>query len=108
MHGAKRQLNTYAGYSAACAGVWAAILVVARRRVDDETWKTLRLVSGGWWSGWTSATIARAGYPAPSPLTPGAKQRLERASLGLVALGLGNVVRVLVRGHARTSATGIG
>lgn len=60
--------------------------------------KALWLTCGGWWSGWTSATIARAGYPPPKPLGPGAQKRLNVMSLVLVAAGLSNVVRLLARG----------
>ena len=90
--------NTYAGYSIGCAAVWAAILAVGRRRLDAETWDSLRLGCAGWWTGWTSATIARAGYPPPRKLTPQAEKRLGIVSLGLVALGLISVIRLLVTG----------
>jgi len=56
-----RQRNTYTAYSIGCAGVWGVILLLARRRLDSQTWNTLRLVCSGWWMGWTSATIARIG-----------------------------------------------
>jgi hypothetical protein len=92
------KLNTYTGYSVSCAAVWAVILAVARRRLDAQTRNTLWLVCSGWWSGWTSATIARAGYPPPGKLTPSAEKRLARVSLVLVAVGLGSVIRLLVTG----------
>ncbi len=38
--------------------------------------------------GWTSATIARIGYPPPKPLTAAGEKRLRNASTVLVALGL--------------------
>jgi hypothetical protein len=91
-------LKTYTGYSISCAAVWAVILAVAHRRLDAQTRNTLRLVCGGWWIGWTSATIARAGYPPPKKLTPEGERRLQIVSLVLVAAGLGNVIRLLVRG----------
>ncbi len=72
--------NTYTTYSIGCAGVWGIILLLARRRVDSETANTLRLVCGGWWMGWTSATIARIGFPPPKPLTPAAEKRLRIVS----------------------------
>ncbi|HLJ02673.1 MAG TPA: hypothetical protein VKT31_04490 [Solirubrobacteraceae bacterium] len=75
------------------------ILAVGERRLDAESRRLLRLSCAGWWTGWTSATIARAGYPPPRKLEPKAQQRLAKASLVLVALGLGNVVRLLVRGR---------
>jgi hypothetical protein len=55
-------------------------------------------VCTGWWSGWTSATIARAVYPAPKKLTPQAERRLGIGSLALIVVGLINVVRLLVTG----------
>jgi hypothetical protein len=94
----RRRLDTYTGYSIGCAGVWAAILALGERRLDAETRDTLRLVCGGWWVGWTSASIARIGYPPPKPLAPAAEERLRRVSLVLVALGLGNVVRLFAGG----------
>jgi hypothetical protein len=45
--------------------------------------------------GWTSATIARAAYPAPKPLDPAAEKKLANASLALIALGLASVLRSL-------------
>ena len=90
--------NTYTGYSIGCAGVWAAILVVGQRRLDGETRDMLRLVCSGWWMGWTSATIARVGFPPPKELTPRAEKRLRLVSLLLVAAGLISVVRLLATG----------
>ena len=92
------RLNTYTAYSIGCAGVWGVILLVARRRLDAQTRNTLQLVCGGWWIGWTSATIARIGYPPPKPLTPAAEKRLRIVSSVLVALGLTNTVRFLAAG----------
>lgn len=94
----KTQPNTYTAYSIGCAGVWGAILILARRRLESQAWTTLRLVCSGWWVGWTSATIARAGLPPPKPLTPAGERRLRIVSLVLVALGLANAVRMLVTG----------
>ncbi len=88
------QRNSYTTYSVGCAGVWGAILVLGRRRLDSQTWSTLRLVCGGWWMGWTSATIARIGYPPPKPLTPEGERRLRNISIVLVVLGLANTVRM--------------
>jgi hypothetical protein len=51
-----------------------------------------------WWSGWTSATIARVGYPPPKPLTPQGRKRLEQVSLVLVVLGLIGAIRMLIAG----------
>jgi len=92
------RVNTYTGYSIGCAVVWAVILAVAQRRLDAPSRKTLQQACAAWWSGWTSATIARAGYPAPKELGPRGRKRLEKVSLVLVAGGLINVVRILVTG----------
>ncbi len=92
------RLNTYTSYSIGCAGVWAAILFLAQRRLDSQTRSTLRLVCGGWWMGWTSATIARAGFPPPNPLTLAGQKRLRIISSVLVALGLTNTIRMLAAG----------
>jgi hypothetical protein len=95
---ARAQVNTYTGYSIGCAIVWALILAIAQRRLDAQSRRTLQQACGAWWSGWTSATIARAGYPPPKKLSPQAAKRLANASLVLVAAGLINVIRVLVSG----------
>jgi hypothetical protein len=97
----RARLNTYSAYSIGCAGVWGLILLLARRLTDSETRNTLELVCGGWWVGWTSATIARIAYPPPKPLTPAAEQRLRAVSIVLVALGLGNTARMLAAGRRR-------
>ena len=95
------RLNTYTSYSVGGAVVWGAILLLAQRRLDSKTRNMLRLVCGGWWTGWTSATIARAGFPPPKPLTPAGEKRLRIMSIVLVALGLTNTVRVLATGKRR-------
>ena len=97
--------NSYTAYSIGCAGVWAAILLLARRRLDSQTRNTLQLVCGGWWMGWTSATIARIGFPPPKPLTPAAEKRLRGVSIVLVALGLTNTVRMLATGKRPPRST---
>jgi len=99
------QRNTYTAYGVGCAGVWGVILALGRRRLDAETWKLLRLACGGWWMGWTSASIARIGYPPPKPLTPEGEKRLRLISLVLVALGLGNVARLLIAGRRAPTKT---
>ena len=94
----RARLNSYTSYSIGCAGVWGAILLLPQRRLDSQTRDTLRFVCGGWWMGWTSATIARAGFPPPAPLTPAGEKRLRTISIVLVALGLTNAIRLLVTG----------
>jgi hypothetical protein len=94
----RTRLNTYATYSIGCAGVWGAILLVAQRRLDAQNRNALRLLCGGWGIGWTSATIARIGFPPPKPLTPAAEKRLRIVSIVLVALGLTNTIRFLATG----------
>jgi hypothetical protein len=94
----KTRANTYTRYGVGCAVVWAIILAAAQFRLDPRSRATLRMACGAWWAGWTSATIARVGYPPPKPLTPEAEKRLGLVSLGLVALGLGGVIRLLVTG----------
>jgi hypothetical protein len=56
--------GSYARYSVGCAVVWAVILGVVAAR-DKEKFRTILPVFGGWWMGWTSATIARDVYPPP-------------------------------------------
>jgi hypothetical protein len=103
--GMRSRLNTYTGYSAGCAAVWALILALGERRLDEEARTTLRLSCAGWWSGWLSATIARAGYPPPKKLSPPGKKRLERVSLVLVGLGFLNVGRLLAGGRQGGAAS---
>ena len=90
--------NTYTGYSISCAAVWAVILAVAQRRLDAPARNTLWLACSGWWSGWTSATIARVSYPPPKQLKPGVDKRLGILSLLLIAVGLISVIRLLATG----------
>jgi len=104
--GLKARLNTYTSYSIGCGIVWVLILAIAQRRLDAPSRKTLQQACAAWWSGWTSATIARAGYPPPKQLSPGGKNRLDKVSLVLVAGGLINVIRVLVTGKLPGRATG--
>ena len=90
--------NTYTAYSIGCAAVWGVILVVAQRRLDSQTRHMLRLVCTGWWSGWTSATIARVSFPPPKRLKPESKRRLGIVSIVLIAVGLISVIRLLITG----------
>jgi hypothetical protein len=100
-----RQRNTYTAYSIGCASVWGVILLLGRRRLDAQTWNTLRLVCGGWWMGWTSATIARIGYPPPRQLTPSGEKRLRTISIVLVALGLISTRRMFAAGKRPPGST---
>lgn len=97
------RVQTYTGYSVSCAGVWALILVAGKRWSDPQDWDRLRATCGGWWMGWTSATIARVVYPPAKQLDPAAEKRIASASLALVALGLGSVARVLRSSKQRTT-----
>jgi membrane associated rhomboid family serine protease len=93
--------NTYTGYSIGCAAVWAALLAMGRGRLDAKNWNMLRLGAAGWWSGWLSATIARAGYPPPRTLSEAGHRRLEKVSLVLVALGFADFLRLMITGGRR-------
>lgn len=97
--------NTYTAYSIGCGGVWGIILLLGRRRLDSQTWNTLRLVCSGWWMGWTSATLARIGYPPPKPLATAGEKRLRIISSVLVALGLANTVRMFAAGKRPPAST---
>jgi hypothetical protein len=97
---AKRR-NTYQGYAFGCAAAWGLILAIARRRTNRATQETLGRFCVGWWSGWTSATIARTLYPAPKTLDSEAYNKLVFASTGLVAVGVIRLVRFLLAGHNR-------
>lgn len=57
--------RTYAGYSIACAIVWAVVLAVVWTTTSETTRHTYALVCAGWFIGWLSATIARVVYPPP-------------------------------------------
>ena len=95
----RARLNNYTAYSVGCAAVWAAILLVAQRLADAETRKTMQVGCAAWWSGWTSATIARIGYPPPKKLGPKAEKALQVTSVPLVALGIGNAIRFIWAGR---------
>ncbi len=98
--------RSYARYGIGCAVVWAAILAAAQRRADPVTREKVTIVCGGWWMGFTSASIARLGTAPPKPLTAAAEKRLQRGSLALVAIGLGNVARAVRSGwdgHGRSA-----
>ncbi|MGH2867131.1 MAG: hypothetical protein ACRDNK_06120 [Solirubrobacteraceae bacterium] len=82
-------------YSVGCAAVWAAILLVAQRLADSEARKAMQLFCGAWWCGWTSATIARVGYPPPKKLGPRGEKALQVTSVPMIALGVGSAIRFL-------------
>jgi hypothetical protein len=91
----RSRLDSYTGYSITCALVWAALLLAARCGRDPGAQRTLRLACGAWWSGWLSASIARAAYPPPRPLAPAERARLRAVSLPLIGLGVGSAVRLI-------------
>ena len=95
----RARLNNYTAYSIGCAAVWATILLVAQRVADAKTRKAMQRGCAAWWSGWTSATIARIGYPPPQKLGPRAEKALQITSVPLVALGIGNAVRFIWAGR---------
>jgi hypothetical protein len=104
---ARTRRNTYTRYSIGCAAVWAVILVAAQRRTDSETRSAIRSFCVGWWSGWTSATIARVVYPPPNELTPAAAKRVGVLAIVLTAVGVISTVVVLIRGK-RPAASAAG
>ena len=55
--------------------------------------------------GWTSATIARIGYPPPKQLTPAGEKRLRIISIVLVALGLTSTLRMFAAGKRPPATT---
>jgi hypothetical protein len=55
--------------------------------------------------GWTSATIARIGYPPPKQLTPAGEKRLRIISIVLIALGLTSTFRMLAAGKRPPAST---
>ncbi|MGH8987157.1 MAG: hypothetical protein ACRDXC_00975, partial [Acidimicrobiales bacterium] len=65
--GTRNRRRSYATYSVGCATAWIVLLgVLAASGKNEELHKVLP-VCGGWWLGWTSATIACRVYPWPSP-----------------------------------------
>lgn len=57
--------QTYTDYSIGSAIVWTLIWAVLTSTATKGTRDRIALITGGWWMGWLSATIARAGYPPP-------------------------------------------
>ena len=62
--------GSYTSYSIACAVVWALVLVILAAAGEKEKLRKILPVFGGWWVGWTSATIARYVYPPPKSSPP--------------------------------------
>src|SRR5437763_13167018 len=91
----RERLNTYTSYSIGCAAVWAAILLIAQRLADSEARKAMQLWCAAWWSGWTSATIARVGYPPPKKLGHRGEKALQVTSVPMIALSVGSAIRLL-------------
>lgn len=69
------QRNTYTGYSFGCAIVWTGILAGLAAAGRKDELRAVLPVCGGWWMGWTSATIARYVYPPPKSRPPWQKDR---------------------------------
>jgi hypothetical protein len=67
------RLNSYTAYSIGCAVVWSVILAVLAASGDKERLRKVTIGCAGWWMGWTSATIARYGYPPPKSRPPWAR-----------------------------------
>lgn len=61
----RRDHETYAAYGIGCAIVWVLIWAGLAVGATQQTRERMKLVSGAWWMGWLSATIARAAYPPP-------------------------------------------
>lgn len=61
----RHRRQSYTAYSIGCAIVWAAILGVLAASGQNDRLRRILPVFGGWWVGWTSATIARSVYPPP-------------------------------------------
>jgi hypothetical protein len=61
----RRHSGSYRAYTIGCAVVWAAILSILAAGGQQDKLRKLLPVFGGWWIGWTSATIARHVYPPP-------------------------------------------
>jgi hypothetical protein len=57
----RTRLENYTTYSVGCAIVWAAVLAGLAASGKKDKLRTILPVFGGWWMGWTSATIARYG-----------------------------------------------
>lgn len=62
----KATRKSYTTYGIGCAIVWAAILGILAALGEKEKLRKILPAFGGWWLGWTSATIARYVYPPPN------------------------------------------
>lgn len=62
--------RSYTAYGIGCAFVWAAILGVLAALGEKEKLRRILPVFGGWWAGWTSASIARFVHPRPESRPP--------------------------------------
>ncbi len=67
--------GTYTSYSVGCAIVWAVILAGLDASGKKDRLRIILPVFGGWWIGWTSATIARYVYPPPKSRPPWLRSR---------------------------------
>lgn len=66
----RKYSRTYAGYSTACAVVWAVLLAAVWTQAGDGIRHTFSVFFGGWAIGWLSASIGRVVYPPPKPRSP--------------------------------------
>lgn len=66
--------KSYTAYSVGCGVVWAVIMGVLAAGRDKEGLRRVLPVFGGWWMGWTSATIARWVYPPPTSRPPSERE----------------------------------
>lgn len=69
----------YTTYSIGCVIVWTAILGVLAALGEKKKLRRILPVFGGWWMGWTSATIARSVYPSPKRSPANRQRGLRRA-----------------------------
>lgn len=70
-----RRLQSYTAYSIGCAIAWAAVLGALAASGEEEKLRRALPVLGGWWIGWTSATIGRYAYAPPKSRPPWAHER---------------------------------
>lgn len=87
------QPSSYARTPVGAAVVWSIILLAGRRHLQPRAQADLEKVCGGWWMGFTAASITRLGAAPPKPLTPAREKTLQYGSLALVMLGLASTAR---------------